>query len=127
MTATALNGYNIPIEEYDEIKEIFKLYLEVVCPYIIELESLDEEFPVEILNEIRGVTTHFAKYVCYNAPDERKENLKLAKSHIKRAILDCYKYMSVSFGEFYNNFKREYRNFDLREVDNGEFIIDLSK
>lgn len=32
---------------------IYDAYLSVISPFIIQLETLDGEFPVEILNEIR--------------------------------------------------------------------------
>ena len=40
-----------------QIKGYYHQYLHVITPLIIALEELDEEYPVEILNEIRAIQT----------------------------------------------------------------------
>jgi hypothetical protein len=44
------------------IRDIHKTYIEVICPYIIQYETLANRFPTEILNEIRAVFTHLSKH-----------------------------------------------------------------
>jgi len=36
------------------VRNIYKNYIEVICPYIIQYELLSNTFPIEILNEIRA-------------------------------------------------------------------------
>ena len=50
---------------------IYETYLSIISPFIIQLETLDGEFPVEILNEIRSIFTHLAR--CYST--EKRKNL----------------------------------------------------
>lgn len=69
------------------IESIYSSYLNVISPYIIQLEILDGEFPVEILNEIRSIFTHISR--CYNTSDEKviQSNIEKAERHVKRAVL----------------------------------------
>ena len=45
----------------NRISAIYQEYREVVFPLVAFLEVVDSEFPVEILNEIRSIFTHFAR------------------------------------------------------------------
>jgi hypothetical protein len=55
-------------------KEIYKDFLDVICPYIVQIELLEGRFPVEILNEIRAVFTHLSKYYL-SGDDSIKEKI----------------------------------------------------
>lgn len=109
----------------ERIKDIYEKYIYVICPYILQYELLDNTFPIEILNEIRAVFTHIAK--CYLSEDTliKEKNLSKAENHIKRTILDCYKYICVAYEDKYAEFGRKYRRIDLSLVDNGEFLPKL--
>ena len=86
-----------------------------------------DKFPVEILNEIRAVFSHIAKvYVC-DSQKVAKYNIEKAKGHIKRAQLDAFKYMCYAYSKYYKEFRDLYKNVDLSYVNNGEFIIELSR
>jgi hypothetical protein len=107
------------------IRDIHKTYIEVICPYIIQYETLANRFPTEILNEIRAVFTHLSKH---NLSDDiliKDKNLSKAEGHIKRAILDCYKYICTVYEDEYYKFDKRYRNTDLSFADNGEFLPKL--
>ena len=109
------------------LEEIYSQYHNSIKLFIGQLEVLQDKFPVEILNEIRAVFSHIAKiYVCNNQ-DVAWKKLNKAKSHIKRAQLDAYKYMCYAFSKYYTEFRDLYKNVDLSYVNNGIFINELSK
>jgi len=109
----------------ERTRDIHKNYIEVICPYIIQYELLSTSFPSEILNEIRAVFTHLSKNFLSDDVLIKEKNISKAESHIKRAILDCHKYICTAYEDKYNEFKRDYKNVDLSLVDNGEFLPKL--
>jgi hypothetical protein len=106
-------------------KEIYKDYLNVICPYIVKYELLAGEFPVEILNEIRAIFTHLSKYYLSDDNSIKEKNISKAEGHIKRSILDCYKYICVALDDQYKKFEKKYERVDLSFIDNGEFLPEL--
>ena len=86
---------------------------------------MENEFPIEILNEVRAIMSHIAK--CYEITNEEliQKNIGKAKSHMKRCVLDCYKCLCLAYSDYYENFVHKYRFTDLTVVDNGEFWSDL--
>lgn len=104
-------------------REIYEEYQTKIIPFIVTLEALDGEFPVEILNEIRAIFTHFLVYKLENSDND----LHLALRHLRRAILDCHKYVCVSIEENIKMFRHEYRNVNLSLADNGKFLPTLNK
>ena len=88
---------------------------------------MDGKFPVEILNEIRAIFQHFIRCYMLNNDDDINKNINKARSHLKRAILDCFKYICVSFDEEYKAFLHTFRHVDLREVNNGIFLTDITR
>ena len=109
------------------IQELYKQYLDVVCPFIIELETEDGEFPVEILNEIRAITTHLARFSIGTDAEISIKELSKAESHLKRAILDCFKYSCLSISMKHQKLRYDYRNADLHIIDNGTFLSNLNQ
>ena len=109
-------------ENDSRLSAIYETYLSVISPFIIQLEALDGEFPVEILNEIRSIFTHLAR--CNSTEKEQiyEENIIKAERHVKRAVLDCFKYLCVAYDEYFRRFTKLNRNVDLSFVDNGHFI-----
>ena len=104
-------------------KRIYEQYQEIIAPFIIELEVRDNEYPIELFNEIRSIFTHLSRYKVQSS----EEDISLAEGHVKRAILDCYKYLCISISEKIRNFRNEYRNTDLGIADNGEFLPKLNQ
>lgn len=103
--------------------EIYKQYQNLILPYIMELEVRDGEYPVEILNEIRAIFTHLSRYKLQNEQGE----VFSAGRHVKRAVLDCYKYLCISMAEEVSTFRSEYRKVDLKLADNGKFLPELNR
>ena len=116
----------------ERVHAIYDQYINVISPFIVQLEVLDGEFPVKILNEIRAVFTHLSKYHLNNdekSNDEKSIERQLVKAegHITRAILDCYKYLCMAYNDKYKEFQDAFKSVDLSAVDNGEFSMHLSK
>jgi hypothetical protein len=111
----------------ERIRNVYKNYIEDICPLIIQYEVLSNRFPAEILNEIRAVFTHLSKYNLSDDPAEREKNLAKIEGHIKRSKLDCYKHLCTTYAEEYLNFNKMYKNVDLSFVDNGDFLPKLHK
>lgn len=107
----------------DRENEIYRKYQDIVAPYVIELEVRDSEFPIEIFNEIRAIFTHLSRYKIQNS----EEDLAAAEGHLKRAVLDCYKYLCISIAISLHQFREEYKDVDLHLADNGEFLPKLDK
>jgi len=122
----ALHKWGVLLATAEErIRDIYKTYIEVICPYIICYETLSDRFPVEILNEIRSVFTHLSKYNLSDNISIKERNLSKAEDHIKRSILDCYKFICTAYEDEYSKFDKRYKNTDLSFVDNGEFLPKL--
>ncbi len=115
-----------------EIVEIFSQYQNVIRPMVVSLEVDDVEYPIEIFNEIRAIMNHLAACTYWdvsNDPDaeaKTDKDLNNARSHLKRAIYDCYKYSCVSADDYYKKFLYRLRYIDLSVIDNGEFSVKLS-
>lgn len=105
----------------DSEKNIYSQYQNVIAPLIVELEVRDAEYPIEIFNEIRSIFTHLSRFKLQNS----EKDLFSAESHLKRAILDCFKYSCISMIEQLNNFRNEYKNVNLGLADNGAFLPKL--
>jgi len=107
------------------IKNIYQQHLEVISPLMMQLEIYDAAFPVEILNEIRAIFTHLAKSSVADSVDDKEKNVNNAESHLKRAILDCFKYSCMSLDDRYKKFEEQYKCVDLSLVSDGEFLREL--
>lgn len=102
-------------------KHIYEQYETVIAYFIAELEVRDTEYPIEVFNEIRSTFTHLSRYKLNNSD----EDLISAERHVKRATLDCFKYMCISFAEEIRDFRESYRKVDLKIADNGNFLPKL--
>ena len=109
------------------IKEIYRLYIETVCPLVVQLELYDGSFPVEILIEIRGILDHLAKSALSDSADEMERNVSKAESHVKMALLDCFKYLCVSLDDRYRQFEARYARAGLSAIEDGEFMRKVSE
>ena len=110
------------IENIEREKEIYNQYQTTISYFIAELEVRDAEYPIEVFNEIRATFTHLSRYKL----QDNENDLISAERHIKRAILDCFKYMCISIKEEIKEFRTEYRNVDLSIANNGEFLLQLN-
>jgi len=109
------------------INLIHEQYTNVISPFIMQLEVLDGEFPIEIINEIRAIFGHLSKCHLSNDDGIIECNLTKADRHINRAIIDCYKYLCIAYNDKYREFECKYIDVDLSDIDNGEFLPLLCK
>jgi hypothetical protein len=109
----------------ERIRDIYKTYIEVICPCILQYEVLENSFPTGVLNEIRAIFTHLSKYNLSGDASIKEKNLSKAEGHIKRSRLDCYKYICIAYEDEYSRFDKRYKNINLSYVDNGEFLPKL--
>lgn len=77
--------------------EIYRQYLETLVPLFITIEAQAASFPIELLNEIRGIFTHMAKYKVNGSVSD----LRMAESHISTAVVDAYKYFCITVVDKY--------------------------
>lgn len=105
-----------------DINNIYDQYHNTLLPLMQNYEVILGEHPIEILNEIHSIFSHFSRCYSPNASaTEIDENIQKAQNHMKRAILDGFKYMCYAYQIKIDEFKKEYsRVFAL--IDNGTFI-----
>ncbi len=106
----------------NEIAEILNDYHYKLNPLIQSYEVFYKDFPITILNEIRAITSHISK--CYNeevTTEKIDEHIGKARNHLKRAILDGYKYNCLAIQDYVTKFKDEHKRV-LDLIDNGNFI-----
>lgn len=105
--------------EYD----IYRKYHLVMSPLIVEIEIRAGSFLVEILNEIRGVFTHIARYKINNSlPDLYK-----AESHISRGIIDAYKYLCLAVMDKYDTMIKSRKKSIFKSSEISTKLIALSE
>jgi len=112
------------------LDEMYHDYLYTIKPLISEIEINYEKFPTPIYNEIRSYNDHIAR--CYtddgkSSPQYVDEQLKKARSHINRIILDCYKFLNVFYSDKINEFAKRTKRIDLQAISNGDFYIEYKK
>lgn len=104
------------------VAELYKVYNEVIKPLIADYEAREQRFPTPIFNEIRAFNDHIAQ--CYRLSDDRaklEKEVNLAKRHIFRIVLDCYKYLDVSLYDKIERFEKRTKSVDLTIISNGLF------
>lgn len=110
-----------------QIESIFGLYKEVINPLISIYNSLENSFPIGVINELRNVFSHLTLSLQEKDHSEINRHLDKAQRHLKRAAIDAFKYACMAFSNVYDDFKESYKNVDLGYVDNGKLLPDLAK
>ena len=113
---------------HSSLQELYKTYNEVIKPLIADYEAREEKFPTPIFNEIRAFNDHIAQ--CYRSDISDKEiqdEIKLAKRHIYRIVLDCYKYLDVSLYEKIQKFEKQTKHVDLTIIKDGLFYPEYKR
>ena len=113
---------------FNELDEVFRIYIEDINTFIIRFETVENEFPIEVQNEIRAIYGHLIRATMSTDETIITENIRKMKSHSKRALLDCFKYTSIALADEYTDFMKRYSGVDLTFIENGEFlrrIVDL--
>ena len=84
-------------------------------------EKTIEKMEAEIYEQYQNI---IAPYIA-----ELQNNLneiESANRHVKRAILDCYKYICISIAQTISEFRQDYIKVDLTLADNGKFLAKLN-
>ena len=106
----------------NKLSELYNTYNEVIKPLIALYEAREEVFPIPLFNEIRAFNDHVARcYIISFSDDQINDELGRAERHINRIILDCYKYLNVSFHNEIMTFEKRTKHVDLTVLDNGLF------
>lgn len=114
------------IKYKDDFQKIFEDYRDNVDANIIQYESLCAKVPTAILNEIRSIMTHMARISIAENEKSEIRNIEKIRSHMKRARLDCYKYICMEISKKHKEFFDRYNGINYFQIDNGEFIVKLS-
>lgn len=105
-----------------EIENIYNQYYHVLNPLVQSYEALSLKFPTEILNEIRSIFTHLSRcYEPFATEEFVSDNINGAQSHLKRAILDGFKYNIISYQTKIEEFHKSHERV-MSLIDNGAFI-----
>jgi hypothetical protein len=114
------------LKNSSNISEICEEYNTTILPLIALVESRTQKFPIPILNEIRALFGHISK--CYRPnldEDNIRHELKRARSHSKRIILDCYKILVMTIDEELVKFLSNGGD-SISLIDNGQFYSEFA-
>ena len=111
----------------EQITQLFSLYREKVNPLISVYNSLENSFPIGVMNELRDVFSHLTQSLMAKDCAEIDRHLDKALRHLKRAVVDSFKYASMAYSKVYDDFKESYKYVDLGYVDNGQLLPKLTK
>lgn len=102
-----------------------RLYNDTLKPLIAAVETAYEKQPAALFNEIRNFNDHIARCYRHSATEDYiKDNLWAAETHLRRAILDCFKHLNIYYHKSAKKFERSWRYFDVTTVDNGKFHLE---
>lgn len=105
-----------------QLNRIFDIYLNDVSVLTLQYETMCGEFPIAVQNEIRAAFTHLARASLADSKDLVERNIQKIESHMKRALLDCHKYICIAVLDQYDDFFNKYDGVDLSYLDNGSFL-----
>ena len=105
----------------------FEPTLKTLIRLLYNLSHRKNEFPAEVLNEIRAISGHIVRVAIAENDEDVSRNIKKMKAHSKRALLDCLKYIGIIYHDEYIDFMKRYESVDLTYIDNGNFIRNAVK
>ncbi len=112
----------------EALASLYEEYTNKLKPVLAFEESVAQNFPGPILNEIRAVNDHVSR--CYWVEKTEAECLSevnKAKGHLSRSILDAYKYLVIVYEHKVQDFFSQYRNICIAIVDDGKFLPELNR
>lgn len=111
----------------DQITQLFSLYREKVNPLISIYNSLENSFPIGVINELRDIFSHLTLSLLSSESSEIDRHFDKAQRHLKRAVVDAFKYVSMAYSKVYDDFKKSYEHVDLGYIDQGNFLPKIVK
>lgn len=112
----------------EAISNLYSEYTNKLKPLLAFEESVAQNFPGPILNEIRAINDHVSR--CYwagKSDAECLEEVRKAKGHLSRSILDAYKYLVIVYERKINEFYAQYKEVCIAIVDDGKFLPELNR
>lgn len=111
----------------EQINQLFILYKEKINPLIAVYNAIEDSFPIGVMNELRDVFSHLTQSLLADEEEEINRHLNKAQRHLKRAVVDAFKYASMAYSKVYEKFQETYKHVDLSYVDNGQLLPELTK
>ena len=110
----------------EKLIQQYELYNSVIKPLIATYEAREKQFPTPIFNEIRAFNDHIARcYMPQINSDFIDSQLIRASRHLNRIILDCYKYLIISYYDSIKLFEKRTKNIDLTIINDGDFTKNI--
>lgn len=109
----------------EKITQLFSLYYDTVNPLVSVYNSLENAFPIGVMNELRDIFLHLSQSLVAESDEMVSHQFEKAQSHLKRAAVDAFKYACMAYAKKYEEFKAAHEEVDLSYVDNGEFLHKL--
>ena len=111
----------------DKLKNEFSYYNQDIKPLVNLVEVYFRAVPDGMLNEVRKAFGHITSLTVEDdkGQDRQTEEIKDAHAHLRRVHLDCLKLMCIHQQDEIKGFKRKYRFYNLNDVDNGNFSVNL--
>jgi len=115
----------VGVEQYNQkIIDLYHIYSKEFKPWLATVETKYQEFPAEILNELRAFTDHISRCYADGISDEGIErNIERAENHLSRATFDCVKTLVLAYFDDVANFEDTTKDVDLSLVQNGVFYV----
>ena len=112
-----------------KINKEYEFYSREVKPLVDLIEVYFGAIPDAVLNEARNFIGHIASAATETtkAPVLRLQDIEAAHTHLRRILLDCYKLMCIHQQDYIKKFKKEFKYFNISDVDDGNFLINLRK
>lgn len=121
-------GHELPKSVSDGIIDCFHEYSDVLKPALAMVESVAQEFPGPVLNEIRAVFDHISRCFTPGRTEEDCLNeIRKGRGHLIRAVLDCYKALMISYEERVERFYSQYKDVNIAVVSDGRFLPELTR
>lgn len=112
----------------EAIGKLYAEYTNKLKPLLAFEESVAQNFPGPILNEIRAMNDHVSR--CYWADKSEAdclEEVRKANGHLSRSILDAYKYLVIVYERKVQDFYHQYKDVCIAIVDDGHFLPELNR
>lgn len=82
------------------------------------------ELPEAILNEIRAINDHVARFFDNERTDKQKlDEIARADGHLKRMIYDVYKQLNIFFFDYMTEFEDNHFGAHWLRIDKGKFWL----
>lgn len=111
------------------VEEEFRLYDTEVKHLVNAVEVAFERLPEGALLESKKFLGHISSAVISKdkSLEKRLAEIDDAHAHLRRLLLDCYKFMCINGQEQIDHFKHDFRFYDLNSLDDGKFMGELNR